>query len=434
MSTVSGYDSNYWMTTVTMPQGTPGDVPPRADVVIIGAGFTGLSAARVLARRGVNVVVLESNTIGWGASCRNGGMVLTGLKLSPETLAGRYGMELARRMYAASLASIDMVGQIVRDESIACSFARSGHLEVACKPSHFDSYARSVETIGRNFNHELRIIPRPQLAEEIGSSIYYGGLVDETSAGVNPAQYVAGLATAALRSGAKIFEKARAFTITSAAQEGGRAFSIETARGPVRADKVLIATSGYTSGTTPALRKKVIPIGSFIITTEPLPDPIARELSPRNRMIYDSKHYLHYYRLTPDNRMLFGGRAAFFPETESTIRRSAEILRREMVQVFPQLSGTAIAHAWGGTLDFCFDTMPHAGQVDGMYYALGYAGHGVAMATYLGSKMAERMCGEEVDIPFGEISFPGAPLGLYNGRPWFLPLAGAYYKVLDWVS
>jgi glycine/D-amino acid oxidase-like deaminating enzyme len=151
-------------------------------------------------------------------------------------------------------------------------------------------------------------------------------------------------------------------------------------------------------------------------------------------MIYDSKHYLHYYRLTPDNRMLFGGRAAFFPETKDTIRRSAEILRRGMVEVFPHLYDARVEYAWGGTLDFCFDTMPHAGELDGMHYALGYAGHGVAMATYLGAKMAEKICGGNPEIPYEAIPFPSAPLGLYNGRPWFLPFAGAYYKVLDWIS
>jgi glycine/D-amino acid oxidase-like deaminating enzyme len=151
-------------------------------------------------------------------------------------------------------------------------------------------------------------------------------------------------------------------------------------------------------------------------------------------MIYDSNHYLHYYRLTPDNRMLFGGRAAFFPETTDTIRRSAEILRRGMIEVYPQLRDTKIDYAWGGTLDFCFDTMPHAGQMDGIYYALGYAGHGVAMATYLGTKIAEQINGGVDDNPYADIPFPGAPLGLYNGHPWFLPFAGAYYKVLDWIS
>ena len=427
-------DSNYWLTTAAMPSGTAGEVPARTDVAIIGAGFTGLSAARTLAKRGVNVVILEANSIGWGASSRNGGMVLTGLKLSPETLSNRYGMELTRKMYAASLASIDLVEQIVRENNITCDFSRCGHLEVACKPSHFDSYARSVETIAREFNHQLRIIPRVELADEIGSSIYHGGIVDDSSAGINPARYVSGLAAAALTAGARIFHNATVQQIAPASNNGSRSLTLQTTRGNVKADNVLIATSGYTSSATPALRKKIIPIGSFIITTEPLSDSLARELSPRNRMIYDSKHYLYYYRLTPDNRMLFGGRAAFFPETKNTIRRSAEILRRGMIDVFPQLRDTKLAHAWGGTLDFCFDTMPHSGQMDGIYYALGYAGHGVAMATYLGAKIAEHICGDETDIPFSAIPFPGAPLGLYNGRPWFLPFAGAYYKVLDWIS
>ena len=417
-----------------MPEGTKGELPPRVDVAIVGAGFTGLSAARALAKRGAKVAVLESNTIGWGASSRNGGMVLTGLKLSVEELAERYGMEVTRRMYAASLASIDLVAQIVREESIDCNFSRCGHLEVACKQSHFDAYARSVELIAREFHHELKIIPCNELRAEIGSDIYFGGIVDGVSAGVNPARYVAGLARAALSAGAKVYENARVRQISPASKDGASGFQLDTVRGTVFSEDVLIGTSGYTSSATPALQKKIIPIGSFIIATEPLSDQLARELSPRNRMIYDSKHYLYYYRLTPDNRMLFGGRAAFFPETSNTIRRSAEILRRGMVGVFPQVRDVNVDYAWGGTLDFCFDTMPHSGQIDGVYYSVGYAGHGVAMATYLGTKLAEQIAGALSDSPYADIPFPGAPLGMYNGRPWFLPFAGAYYKVLDWIS
>jgi len=263
-------ESNYWLTTTSMPPPTPGGLPTSVDVVIIGAGFTGLSAARTLAKRGAQVAVLESHSIGWGASSRNGGMVLTGVKLSPETLAKRYGMELTRQMYADSLASIDLVEQIVRDENIECNFSRCGHLEVACKQSHFDAYARSAELIAKEFHHELRIVPRSQLSKEIGSTIYFGGMVDETSAAVNPAQYVAGLARATMNAGARVYENAQVQQITRPSHDATSGFQIATCHGKVFARDVLIATSGYTSAATPALQKKIIPIGSFIITTEQL--------------------------------------------------------------------------------------------------------------------------------------------------------------------
>jgi glycine/D-amino acid oxidase-like deaminating enzyme len=425
---------NYWLTTVQMPASPNQPLPESADVAIVGAGFTGLSAALSLAKRGAKVVVLESETIGWGASSRNGGMVLTGLKLGVNKLISMYGRELARRIYAASLETIESVERIVTEENIACDFARTGHLEVACKQAHFDDYSRQAEVIAREFNHQLRVVPRDQLRGEIGSDIYYGGMVDEISAGLNPARYVAGLAAAAMRAGAQVCERTPLQNIQRESCNGVPGFRLSSLRGAIWVSNVLVGTSGYTGAATPALRKKIIPIGSFIITTEVLSDGLARELSPRNRQIYDSKNYLYYYRLTPDNRLLFGGRAAFFPETDQTIRKSAEILRRGMIDVFPQLRDTNVEYVWGGTLDFCFDIMPHAGQIEGIYFALGYAGHGVAMATYQGQKMAEWIAEGKTDNPFAEIPFPGAPLGLYNGKPWFLPFAGAYYKVLDWVS
>src|SRR3984885_9810272 len=188
---------NYWLTTAEFPNPDASrSLPEVVDVVVIGAGFTGLSAARTLAKRGARVAVLESETIGWGASSRNGGMVLTGMKLGVNQLISRYGRELTQRMYAASLATIDCVEQIIRDEAIDCDFSRCGHLEVACKQKHFDDYARQAEVIAREFNHELRVVERSELSTEIGSNIYYGGMVDEVSAGVNPARYVAGLARA----------------------------------------------------------------------------------------------------------------------------------------------------------------------------------------------------------------------------------------------
>ncbi|MGH9495625.1 MAG: NAD(P)/FAD-dependent oxidoreductase, partial [Candidatus Sulfotelmatobacter sp.] len=404
--------ANYWLTAVDMPSGTEGPLPERADVAVIGAGFAGLAAALSLAKRGIRVVVLEARTIGWGASSRNGGMALTGLKLGVEALMGRYGRDISRRMYAASLASIDLVDEIICDEAIDCDFRRCGHLEVACKRSHFAAYARSVELISREFNHRLRIVERHELSQEIGSDVYFGGLVDETSAGLQPARYVAGLGRAALKAGASIYENSPVEEVQRVSRRGEAGFALSFSHRRLFANQVFVASGAYTSSFVPELRKKVIAIGSFIIVTKPLPEALALGVSPRNRMIYDSRHFLHYFRLTPDNRILFGGRAAFLPETPARVRRSAEILRTEMIRVFPQLRETPLEYVWGGTLDFCFDTMPHAGRAAGLHYALGFAGHGVAMATYLGTQIAKAIAGGTDQQPFHEISFPDAPAGL----------------------
>ncbi len=389
-------EKNFWLETVAAPRIPARELPQTADVAVIGGGYTGLSAARTLANGGARVAVLEAENVGWGASCRNGGMVLSGLKLGTSTLIARYGREASKRMYAASLESIDCVEALAREENIDCDFSRCGHLEVACKPRHFEEFRRGAETIEREFGHRLRIVEKENLLQEIGSAIYYGGMVDEVSAGVNPAKYVAGLAYAAAKAGAAIHEKTRVLGLERDSRQGEKGWSIKTPRGTLHARDVLIATSGYTSGITPSLHKKIIPIGSFIIVTEALPETLAR--------------------------------------SENTVRESARILREGMISVYPQLRQAEVEYVWGGTLDFAFDIMPHAGKIDGMFYSVGYAGHGVAMATLLGQKIAQSVLAGRDENPFAGIPFPGAPLGVYNGKPWFLPFAGMWYKFLDWVS
>lgn len=423
-------EENYWLTTVRPIAVEEHPLPPSVDAAIIGGGYTGLSAARRLAQAGLNVAVLEANTAGWGASSRNGGMVLTGLKLGVETLLKRYGLEMSQRLFNFSLAAIDTVEEIVMQEKIDCSFSRTGCLEVAWKPSHFDGYARAAEQQEKFFSHKSRVLTRQELPAEIGSDLYHGGLLEEISAGINPGQYVLGLAQAAHHAGAVIHENTRVMSL----ERNGNGYTLNTKRGSLRATKVFAATNGYTTDATPWLNRRSIPVGSYIIATAPLPEGLARQVIPNNRMIFDSKHYLYYFRLTPDRRMLFGGRAAFFPESGNAVRQSAEILRQGMLQVFPQLAGIPVEYCWGGTLSFTFDMMPHAGEKDGLHYAMGYAGHGVAFSTHLGRLVAEKMLDLPVENPIAELPFPGAPLGLYSGFPWFLPFAGAWHKILDWVA
>ncbi len=421
----------YWHDTVKMPSSeVQAPLPGRVDMAIIGGGIPGLSAARQLARRGASTAVLEAESIGWGASSRNGGMALTGLKLDAETVEARYGIDLTRQLFADSVASLDTVETLIREEQIECGFARTGSLVLANKPAHYSALQHESNWMLSHFNHPTRLIPQSELEAEIGSRLYFGGLVDESSAGLNPAQFTAGLARATEQAGAQLCASARLLEV----RQGASGFKLMTSRGSLEAGQVLVTTGGYTGRCTPQLQRRIIPIGSYIIATEPMPEDLANQLMPHRRMVFDYKHFLNYYRLSADNRMIFGGRAAFFPETSSTIRESAKILRREMVRVFPQMKDIRVEYAWGGTLDFSFDQMPHTGQLDGIHYALGFAGHGVALGTQIGKLVADAMLdGKVAELPYSTYDFPTAPLGLYHGKAWFLPLIGLWHRVLDWI-
>ncbi|MCS6849007.1 MAG: FAD-binding oxidoreductase [Anaerolineae bacterium] len=427
-------EHSFWSDTVAAFSPAPHELPPRVDVAIVGGGYTGLSAARELARRGARVAVLEANTIGWGASSRNGGMVLTGLKAGVGKLVKQFGVETARALFCTSLDAINYVEQVVGEESIACDFRRFGHIELAYKPGHFTGFIHEAELLQKHFQHPVRLVDKAHLSDEIESELYHGGLIDEASAGVNPAQYAAGLARAAERAGAWLFAHTRVVHIERGAANG-QGFNVATSRGKLRADQVMIATNGYTERLVPWLQRRIIPIGSYIIATEPLPPELAQRVNPRRRMMFDSKNFLYYFRLSADNRMIFGGRAGFVPPNADTLRRSAAILQRGMLEVYPQLKGITVEYAWGGTLGFTFDLLPHAGTTpDGVHYALGCGGHGVALLSYLGACVARRIAGERVENPLFNLPFPTAPANLYNGNPWFLPLAGLYYRLLDAIS
>jgi len=339
-----------------------------------------------------------------------------------------FGLDRARDLWNASLAAIECVATLVQEEGIDCDFARRGHFDAAYKPAHLEHLRATQELLEREFDYSTRVVTRENLREELGTDYYHGGLVDERSAGLNPAKYVRGLARAAARAGADLHDATAVTAITKSS--GG--FEVKTARGTIHCKDVLAATNGYTGAATPQLQKRIIPIGSYIIATEPLDAALAKQLIPNNRMVFDTKNFLYYFRRSPDDRIVFGGRAAFFPATPDTVRESAGILRHGMLDVFPELEKVPTAYAWGGTLGFTFDLYPHAGQMDGMYYAMGYAGHGVALATYLGQQFGRRIAGKPWHNPFEGMNFPSYPL--YQRTPWFLPFASLYYRFLDWVS
>jgi glycine/D-amino acid oxidase-like deaminating enzyme len=421
-------DTPYWWDTADpLPNLITRSLPAKADVVIIGSGYTGLSAARILALRGVQVVVLEKETFGWGASSRNGGQVLTGLKLGPSALVRQLGLDRAKQLYALSLASIRYVEDLIKEEHINCEYARTGHIEAAWKNAHFKHYQREQEILAREFDHQVTLLDRKEQPCELGTSYYRGLLIDERSSALHPAKFVRGLAICASGSGALLFEQTPATKIV----REGSSFAVVTPQGTIKAENVMVATNGYSDEAVPELRKRVFPLGSYIIATEPLTSDLAAKLIPQRRVVFDSKHYLYYFRLSADNRMLFGGRADYKPPTPEAARKSAEILRRGMVQVFPALKDTKIDYAWSGNICLTRDFFPRAGQQGGLYYALGYGGHGVAMATYLGGQIANIMCGAPGNNPFKDLPFD--PLPFYYGKP-FMPLGALYYKLLDVIS
>lgn len=418
-------ETSYWSDSTDFPKlAAPDQLPNRVDVAIVGGGYTGLSAARELALLGAHVAVFEAHSFGWGASSRNGGQVLTGAKLGASALLKRFGRERARAFFASSLEAIDYVEALIRAENIACDFARRGHVELAYKPAHFAHYAHEAEVLSRDFGHAVSLLDKHALSTEIGSQSYFGGLRDDASAGLHPGKFVAGLTTAAQRAGAQLFERTPVGAVTSQ--------GVTTARRAVRADRVLIATNGYTSALTPWLQRRIVPVGSYVIATAPLSEDRIAEISPRSRMFFDSKNYLYYWRTTADRRLIFGGRAEFVAPTAESTRRSLADLRAGMHYVYPQLKDTPIEYVWGGTLGFSFDLLPHAGVTsDGLHYAMGCGGHGVALLTHLGACCAQRMLGRGSNNPTFDLPFPAAPLGLYSGNPWFMPMVGAYYKFLD---
>jgi glycine/D-amino acid oxidase-like deaminating enzyme len=418
----------YWVDTAgSFPDRSGKPLPEETDLVVVGAGLTGLSTALHAARKGASVTLVEKGQIGSGASARNGGMSNLGFTIGVSQAIRRYGLERAREIYNSYGEAVDTVERLVKEESIDCQFHRVGRLGLASRPAHFESKKAQQRDLARYFGHETTLIGKSELPSEIGSDAFHGGLLDPLSAGLHVGRFVLGMAEACERTGVEIHERNAAVGVRRTS--GGR-FEVSTERGVIRAGQVVMATDAYTDKNFPLLRRQQVCVGSFIIVTEPLGEDLARDIIPKGRLLVDSNKVCHYFRLTPDNRLLFGGRASFAPSDPTSDKKSGAVLFREMCAVFPQLARTQVEYVWGGSVGFAMDRIVHAGQTeDGVYYSMGYAGHGVQMATYMGQVMAEILDGHPEVSPVRDLAPPRIPL--YNGTAWFLPFAGAYYRTLD---
>jgi glycine/D-amino acid oxidase-like deaminating enzyme len=413
----------YWHSTMPqLPDRSGRDLPDSADVVIIGGGYTGLAAARQLASQGARPVVLETRTLGWGASTRNGGIAHPGYKWGPATLEKRYGRDAAMGLYRDSVEATEFLASTIRDAGIDCDLRMNGYMELAWSRSDAEGFADEAPLL-TSWGTPARVVPGERLAEEVGTAAYHGGLAIDSGGLLHPGKWFAGLVGLAEQAGADLHEGVRARSIRR--QADGR-FVVETTRGAILARDVLVATNGYTDGAAPALRRRIVPIGSYIIATEPLPEDLAKELSPTGRAYFDTRNFLSYWHVSADRRLIFGGRVSFFP---TTVDRTAKLLYRRMLDVHPQVRGYRVEYSWGGKIGMTFDRMPHVGRSGGVMYAMGCCGSGVVLLHWLGTKAAEWMGGGAAPA-LAKLRFPLVPAP-YEGRPWFLPVVGEWFRARD---
>lgn len=412
----------WWDGAPPAPDGGP--PPSRTGTAIVGGSYTGLSAALTLARAGREVTVFEAETLGLGASSRSAGMF--GLGWASFDTSPRYGVERARAIVAESLVALDYLKMLVAREAIVCDLTVTGHFRGAMTPSVYDAMGRNLDRIARAMPTDAHLVPRAEQRAEIGTDLYHGGLVIPGYAGLNPARYVTGLAEAAERAGARIVSGAR---VTNLHTEAG-GFVVATAGGETRAGQVLVATNGDTGGLVALHQHRHTVVRNAMIATERLPQAVMARLMPKRRMLADSRRLVTCFRPSPDGRrILFGGRVSKFGDG-NVARSNAFRLRRQMLHVFPELEQNLVSHYWEGETAFTCDRQPHPGETDGLFFAGGHNGTGIARATWFGHTIARQMMGTAAE--------PGAYAGLPPRKPpfryripWLLPSALVLDDLMD---
>ncbi|MGF1627920.1 MAG: NAD(P)/FAD-dependent oxidoreductase [Kiloniellaceae bacterium] len=414
----------YWWERSPRPDLGRTPLPAAVDVAIIGSGYTGLCAALEVARAGRSTLVLDAEDAGWGCSTRNGGQISTSIKPDYETLARRHGSEAAFAIVKEGQNALAWIGDFVAGEGIGCDFKVPGRFHAAHSPRQYERLARAATNQPKGLEVPAYAVPRAEQRRELGTDAYHGGVVFEKHACLDPGRFHEGLLARVLGAGAAVVSHC-----TVAGIEGdGSGHSLTTRLGNLRAREVIVATNGYTGTVTPWLHRRVIPIGSYMIATEPLAKDVMGRVMPTDRIVSDSRKVVYYYRPSPDrSRILFGGRVT---SGETDPRSSGRLLRRELVRLFPELAAVRVSHSWMGLVAYTFDTLAHLGSRDGIHYAMGYCGSGVSMASYLGTRVGQKVLGRgEGRTALDDVRFQTRPL--YTGRPWFLAPSVAFYRWRD---
>lgn len=413
----------FWVEEHPRPGGITSELPPEADVVIVGSGLTGLTAALRLARGGRSVAVVDAGEIASGASSINGGMVSPDIKAGIKLIFARHGPELGREMWQATVRSVDIVSDLADTEGIDMRIIRGGMAALGIGPDSQASFEQSVSWYREHVGVEWEVLGPGRIEEVIGAGPFTTAIYEPEGFGIQPARFVFGIAERAAAAGALLVPNCEAISY----QHEPSGFRVVTSSGTVRAGEVVLATNGYTTAhPSSELARRIVPVGSYIVVTEPI-EELATGLFPGGAMTYTKKRLLNYMRRTPDGRVLIGGRRNL--HTGLDLEESAAALRVQLVGYFPQLADVPLTHVWGGKLAVPFDLVPHMGQVDGAWYALGYAGHGVGLSTLMGHELGGMLLGEDPPSVFTKIPHPTR--FYYRGKPWFLTPASVLYRTLD---
>ncbi|UEH06226.1 NAD(P)/FAD-dependent oxidoreductase [Pseudomonas sp. HN8-3] len=415
--------SYYRATANTMPQRPALDADLSVDVCVIGGGFTGVNTAIELAQRGLSVIVLEARRIGWGASGRNGGQLIRGIGHDVSGFAKYVGEEGVRYLARAGIDSVALVGERIGEHGIDCDL-RWGFCELANTPAQFAAFKNEqTQLAAMGYAPETRLVGAQDMAQVVGSTVYAGGLVDMGSGHLHPLNLVLGEAQVAEALGVRIFEQTEVLELIH-----GNTVQVRCAGGSVRAAHLVLACNAHLENLEPRLGGKVLPAGSYIIATEPLPETMAEQLIPQNLALCDQKVGLDYYRLSADRRLLFGGACHYSGRDPQDI---AAYMRPKMLKVFPQLADTAIEFQWGGKIGITANRFPQVGrlkQYPNVFYAQGYSGHGLNVTHWCARLLAEAIHagasrGLDIFSQVPHMTFPGgkalrSPL-LALGMLWY---------------
>ena len=411
----------YWWDDVTWPD-LLDEPPDEVDLLVIGGGYTGLSAAIAAHDAGAKVAVIDSGLPGEGASTRNGGMLGAHPRLGWGLLAKRYGAAAADGLYAESGAALDWVKEMIAAEGIDCDLQDTGRIQLAYTAAHFQAQKERASEVSEKGGVPSEIVEHTDLEREIATPLYKGGMIFPNHGGLHPAKYHLGLLSAALRRGIPVVPSCPALKVVRV--KG--AMQATTSRGSISAGKVLLATNGYTGVQFPWFSARVFPVPSYLIATEPLDPDLIAQLAPGRRMMVETRAKHSYFRVSPDGtRIIFGGRAAL---VDIGLKKAARRLHQTMVGIWPALSDVRLSHVWTGNTGYTFGHMPHVGARDGFHYALGYSGGGTVLAPWLGRKAAL----QALDLPEGETAFSAPRLTgrwyFKGAKPRFMTPANLWYR------